>query len=217
MADEKITAIVDIEDGAIAKAKTLRQNFRYLEDKVTAYSTTISNKESLSSKGNANGYCPLDSTTKIPYKYFPDALFTTISEASPIGIICMWGTADIPNGFIPMIGQTDLSNYPKLQELGYSALPDTRDRVPQGSSTAFKLIEAGLPNITGKIGKIDSWSLLAEGAFTLGDGHTDHSRGTENYKKYYYNFDASLSNRIYGNNETVQPPAWTTVFIIKYQ
>ena len=132
----------------------------------------------------------------------------------------MWGTADIPNGFIPMIGQTDLSNYPKLQELGYSALPDTRDRVPQGSSTAFKLIEAGLPNITGQArgGTSGGGETMGEGALwndgTNGGRYTGEGSST---KYYTLHIDASLSSSIYGNSETVQPPAWTTVFIIKYQ
>ena len=33
---------------------------------------------------------------------------------------------------------------------------------------------------------------------------------------YYFDFDASLSNSIYGNSNTVQPPAVVMNYIIKY-
>lgn len=69
MADETIAALIPIEDGDDAKAKPLRQNFKYLDDRITAQATNISNKESISHKGAANGYCPLDTNAKIPDTY----------------------------------------------------------------------------------------------------------------------------------------------------
>lgn len=77
------------------------------------------------------------------------------------------------------------------------------------SQVPGETVEAGLPNITGHVGLIDYKNPTYGGAFT---GFTnilvDHSRGTENYNKARANFNASKSNPIYGNSDTVQPPAY---------
>jgi hypothetical protein len=85
MADETIAALIPIEDGSDAEAKPLRQNFKYLDDRITAQATNISNKESISHKGAANGYCPLDPNAKIPDTYlsnFSDEIYTRLDEIS---------------------------------------------------------------------------------------------------------------------------------------
>ena len=76
-------------------------------------------------------------------------------------------------------------------------------------SEVGKSIEAGLPNITGTINQY----------FTAGGGDADGSFLLKNYTKYYavsgggnqglntLTFDASRSNPIYGNSDTVQPNA----------
>lgn len=74
-------------------------------------------------------------------------------------------------------------------------------------------IEAGLPNITGgvKVGGIGSQPIAlqnATGAFTLteSDRYMTRSENSGNQPSRF-ELDASLSNAIYGNSETVQPPA----------
>jgi hypothetical protein len=71
-------------------------------------------------------------------------------------------------------------------------------------------IEAGLPNITGTASQ-DNDSGFANtfsGVFYNG-GNTTHfaTTGEGNYSNVL-GFDASRSNSIYGNSNTVQPPAY---------
>ena len=79
--------------------------------------------------------------------------------------------------------------------------------------------EAGLPNITGtarpalRSGGYPSMVDTATGAFyrTDANGYITSSSGTNtdsNYKGTHIHLDASRSNPIYGNSDTVQPPAY---------
>ena len=81
-----------------------------------------------------------------------------------------------------------------------------------GESGATKY--AGLPNITGRAGYFSSlcvWNGEQKGAFKKYD--SDYTKQIDNVatqgtsNSYYFDFDASLSNSIYGNSNTVQPPA----------
>ncbi|MBQ8981629.1 MAG: hypothetical protein IJ077_08485 [Eubacterium sp.] len=76
-------------------------------------------------------------------------------------------------------------------------------------TNANTTIAAGLPNITGTFGGIPGKSgTLSEAFSTLNETIDSGWDGTE-YKvprKIY--FDASGSNSIYGNSDTVQPPAY---------
>ena len=78
----------------------------------------------------------------------------------------------------------------------------------KGDQVAGTTVEAGLPNITGSFGRVDTGSVNAGGAFRTGGSDTGHSRGTENSLRVDYNFDASRSSSIYGKSNTVQPPAY---------
>lgn len=92
-------------------------------------------------------------------------------------------------------------------------------RVLQGSDanhTAGTTIEAGLPNITGKIGSVHSRCYMGKeedlsGCFVK-DSNSADSVYTGSYGKEsglnLIDFDASLSNSIYGNSNTVQQPAY---------
>ena len=75
---------------------------------------------------------------------------------------------------------------------------------------------AGLPNITGKIGYFSGDRVLkGNGMGELGafDRYNTINSSINNVSisgtadSYYFDFDASLSNSIYGNSNTVQPPA----------
>lgn len=93
---------------------------------------------------------------------------------------------------------------------GYFRLPDFRNRSIWGDTTAG-YIAAGLPNITGTTDITDRVGFnnpTQTGAFTTATGSTKRAadEGTANTTKKL-KFDASLSNSIYGNSNTVQPPA----------
>ena len=105
-------------------------------------------------------------------------------------------------------------------------LPDMRDRFAEGAGTysVGTAVEAGLPNITGRVDSImspdSSWSASSNisGAFTLrkiaklSSDVVDGSGDTE----LYLGFDAKNSNQIYHTNSTVQPLALVLNYIIKY-
>lgn len=75
--------------------------------------------------------------------------------------------------------------------------------------------EAGLPNITGTIGNWPSVSGRGTGTFkNYYAGNISGYGGAGSYTYYYGDIDASRSNPIYGNSETVQPHS-ITCFIWK--
>ena len=97
-------------------------------------------------------------------------------------------------------------------------LPNTVTRFLEGGVGAGTYYEAGLPNITGYF-PADTRDYAASkygGAFSQAwlnnqnDGHDGNSR------TYKYTLDASKSSNIYGASETVQPPAITVIYCIKY-
>ena len=83
-------------------------------------------------------------------------------------------------------------------------------------------LEAGLPNITADMGNPNTLTNYPErgtvsGAFyekfnNVGYGNTSSGGST----RWSIGFDASLSNEIYGNSDTVQPPAIIVNYFIKY-
>lgn len=87
-------------------------------------------------------------------------------------------------------------------------------------------MEAGLPNITGYIE--DLQTSYTQGGFPPGTGSfyssykaaggVSSAATSDSYKTtaIHFGFDASYSNSIYGNSYTVQPPALTTNYVIKY-
>ena len=71
-------------------------------------------------------------------------------------------------------------------------------------------VEAGLPNITGAITQVASGTWWSQGALYFVDkiGNNTNSLSGGNYEgPKSIGLDASLSNSIYGNSDTVQPPA----------
>ena len=98
-------------------------------------------------------------------------------------------------------------------------IPDCRNRVLQGDTTAGTYKQAGLPNITGMFGYAgpnpEQWTI--NGAFwrdtSVGNGVGWYRDDNHNYLK----FDASKSNSIYGKSNTVQPPALTVLYCIVYE
>ena len=105
-------------------------------------------------------------------------------------------------------------------------LPNLTDRFLQGSTTSGTVKDAGLPNITGMAkfdmaggANINVWDCT--GSFTKNsEGNNfataSNSKPQDGTFGLGFNFDASRSNSIYGNNTTVQPPALTCLICIKY-
>ena len=107
-------------------------------------------------------------------------------------------------------------------------LPNLTDRFIQGSATAGTQKAAGLPNITGNIASrltYDAWLGYDfegdNGAFVAGSTTQNALLNItggygKNTRPYTLKIDASHSSSIYGNSSTVQPPALTMRYIIKF-
>lgn len=79
-------------------------------------------------------------------------------------------------------------------------------------STVGQSLAPGLPDITGTFGNIED--AVATGAFRLDstDDNAGPGTGDDSAK---VEFKASLSNPVYGNSNTVQPPAFRGCFVIQ--
>lgn len=113
-------------------------------------------------------------------------------------------------------------NYPELVAvLGGTQLPNLIDRFLQGSATAGTYKEAGLPNVNGFTNHLgsflssvnDSGALITSG---IGMFSSFSAPGNTNCYEKELSFNASKSNSIYGNSNTVQPPAYTAKIYICY-
>lgn len=95
-------------------------------------------------------------------------------------------------------------------------VPNLTDKFIQGSGTAGTSKAAGLPNITGTadVAQGASRSYNATGAFQqTNNGNGGNWDTSANCK---LNINASRSSSIYGKSSTVQPPALTMRYYIKY-
>lgn len=157
-------------------------------------------------------------------------------EVEPIGTIFAFAGNNIPAGYLPCngsaISRTTYADLFAIIGTTYGAgdgsttfnLPNLTDKFIQGSDTAGTIKSAGLPNITAKyddnIGYAHNYMIGWYGAVYL--GNPDSSLITSNRNNdgktyaHTWRFDASKSNPIYGNSTTVQPPALTMRYIIKY-
>lgn len=147
----------------------------------------------------------------------------------PVGVIVPFSGSDLPTGFLLCNGQAvSKTNYADLYKVvgnlyGESGsedtflLPDLRDKFVQGANENLGANkEAGLPNITGKFYHDPNVVKTLEGSFSYTKGtDINLANDTANSNSGYVTFDASKSNSIYGNSDTVQPPAICINYIIK--
>lgn len=98
-------------------------------------------------------------------------------------------------------------------------LPNLANKFIMGHGTAGTAKSAGLPNITGSfhLGSTGSQNCEGDGAFAINTSKT-YGGDDNNGKKsgYQTTFAAKSSNSIYGASTTVQPPALTMRYYIKY-
>jgi len=121
---------------------------------------------------------------------------------------------------LPYVG--DLADIPKGWYLcdGSNGTPDLRNRFLEGTTTKANIfVEAGLPNITGAwddgVGSQSPLNIKYNAFFTDGSisGRASQDRGYSGLLNMF--FDASRSNSIYGNSNTVQPNSYTVYFIMR--
>jgi microcystin-dependent protein len=146
----------------------------------------------------------------------------------PIGCIIPFSSNTIPAGFLLCDGsEVSKADYADLFAIIgniYGAaidtskfkLPDLRDEFVQGANNNLGTgKDAGLPNITGTFYHDTNAKAGLSGAFTYkGTGRQNLANDTPT-NSGLVTFDASKSNSIYGNSNTVQPPAVCLNYIIK--
>ena len=158
---------------------------------------------------------------------------------NPTGSIIAFAGNTLPDGYLLCDGsQVSRTTYKKLFDVigtTYGAgdgsttftLPNLIGRFLEGSSAAGSYREAGLPNITASKILRSAKDNMLENGWNGALGHDFATSSTKWYNQIAYeagaeknnsvlNFDASKSNAIYGASDTVQPPAVTMRYIIKY-
>lgn len=170
-------------------------------------------------------------------------LYLNVVQGIPIGVVQAFAGNTVPDGWLlcdgSAVSRTDYAELYAVIGDTYGAgdgestfnLPNLVDKFVEGSATSGTEKNAGLPNITGDISQFgDSGSGVQYGlsSNTVNSGHgalynklgeNGHSAAIPSENNAYHSpiyFDASRSNAIYGNSATVQPPALTMQYIIKY-
>lgn len=163
-------------------------------------------------------------------------------DVMPIGgILPFAGNGAVPTGYLLCDGAAvSRTMYPDLFSVigtTYGAgdgsttfnLPDLTDKFIEGSAAAGTEKEAGLPNITGQTVLGGDGTLVVKTDDGESSGCIYFPEESQNYnvlngspqyrraQKRRFMIDASRSNAIYGSSTTVQPPALTTRYIIKYK
>lgn len=176
--------------------------------------------------GNANTATKLETSRTINGVAF-DGTKDIIVDSNPVGTIIAVAYTGVPEGYMHCNGAAvNRTTYVNLfNKIGttYGAgdgsttfnLPNTVARFLEGGIGAGTYYEAGLPNITGNISAFKS---SISGAF-VGSNNTNRYDGWNDNEDEYAvstSFDASRSNSIYGASTTVQPPAMTVIYCIKY-
>ena len=183
--------------------------------------------------GDVNGVTPPngDNSKKLANTEFIQALANILT---PTGCVQAFAGSATPNGWLlcdgSAVSRTDYADLYAVIGDTYGAgdgnttfnLPNLVDKFVEGSATAGTEKSAGLPNITSKSTDykgVCCWSgnSTPKQIGAIERTVTDYrpSSGTMGTFQYI-DFDASRSSSIYGNSATVQPPALTMQYIIKY-
>ncbi len=149
---------------------------------------------------------------------------------TPVGTVIAYAANSAPSGYLICNGSAvSRTTYAALfAKIGTTYgtgngsttfnLPNLTDKFIQGSGTAGTSKAAGLPNIYGRIDSVEYYT--TESPTSTGCLYNDAGvRNGEGNGIYYcgnLHMDASRSNAIYGASTTVQPPALTMRYYIKY-
>lgn len=161
-----------------------------------------------------------------------EGLGESLKQAIPTGFVLPFAANSAPDGFLLCNGaEVSRTTYSTLfAKIGtiYGGgngsttfnLPNLTDRVIQGNSSSGTYRNAGLPNITGGLGLLRK--TFNEGVYPWGafanTGNWSGNIATAGGDDWASNVDfyASRSSSIYGASNTVQPPALTMRYYIKY-
>lgn len=187
--------------------------------------------------GYKKGEIPyLDNSAKIPVAQIPTINATNVEYNSTYTVATalakLFTECIIPkNVIVPFFGTTAPDGWAICNGSKVNGVktPDLRGLFLRGADTKYAFgnkIAAGLPNITGTFGSealYDNNTTTGKhpptGAFyrhtPTNASNTHITSSTREVGEQLVGLDASRSNKIYGNNETVMPDAYAINFIIK--
>lgn len=177
--------------------------------------------------GNANTATKLETSRTINGVAFDGTKDIIVEGSNPVGTIIAVAYTGVPEGYMHCNGAAvNRTTYVNLfNKIGttYGSgngsttfnLPNTVARFLEGGTGAGTYHKAGLPNITGNISAFKS---SISGAFVGGKNTSRYDGWNDSEDEYAVStsFNASRSNSIYGASTTVQPPAMTVIYCIKY-
>ena len=151
----------------------------------------------------------------------------------PSGAVIPFAGSTAPQGYLLCDGrEVSRADYPYLFDVigttygkgdGNTTfnLPNLQDKFIEGAgaNAIGTEMSAGLPNITGSFSTYDYSPSGTAGSFTkiIANQNSSPSIATSNHSPYsQFTLNARRSNSIYGNSDTVQPPAICMNYIIKY-
>jgi hypothetical protein len=110
-----------------------------------------------------------------------------------------------------------VSSTAPFSDLGFGTWEEvSKGRVLWGaddSHAAGSTIEAGLPNIKGRLGPMDDMSSeTVDGVFYRGDNRAYDAKSDLSGDGWCLGFDASRSSSVYGKSDTVTPPSYVVHF-----
>lgn len=203
--------------------------FKHIDTNFATYDTT----NGANWLGNANTATKLKTARTINGVAFDGTQDITIEASgggdvtAAVGTIIAVAYTGVPEGYIHCNGAAvSRTTYADLfSKIGTTYgdgdgsttfnLPNTVARFLEGDTYAGTYYEAGLPNITGNI---TTFRNDINGAFVSGSDSNRYDGWEDGQDEYgrYVSFDASRSSHIYGASNTVQPPAMTVIYCIKY-
>ena len=155
-----------------------------------------------------------------------------IAQQAPTGMLACFACTAIPEGWLACNGaNVSRTTYAKLfAAIGTKygsgngsstfTLPNLEGRFLEcttNTSQVGKMIEAGLPNITGDYQALSAvnWQ-QANGAFYIAGVHGAIAQGIESQTSLsHMNFTASRLSAVFGNSQTVQPKSVRTLICIR--
>ena len=178
--------------------------------------------------GNAKTATRLETARTINGVAF-DGTKNIIVDANPVGTIIAVAYTGVPEGYMhcngAAVNRTTYVNLFNVIGTTYGTgdgsttfnLPNTVAKFLEGGVAAGTYYPAGLPNITGHFSTAMEWSQARfDGAFRCDNQDGNGPEGSAWSNSQLISFDASRSNSIYGASTTVQPPAMTVIYCIKY-
>ena len=229
----QIMADIREESEAQAEAAALNaQAVDAVDERVTSLDSTLRGVIAEQAESARNAAAEADSTLESTLRALisaeAEARDTAIGKAVPAGTVIAFAANAAPEGFLLCNGAAvSRTTYKALfSAIGttYGAgdgastfnLPDLADRFIQGSGTAGTVKEAGLPDHKHYVNHTQSYYYSQHGAeaFYTVNINREYGRYIDEGRGNMGN--ASASNAIYGKSTTVQPPALTMRFYIKY-